>query len=67
MTPRDYLPTNARVVYLFHGPEAISENLGLEVLDLMVQPKAGTGPGVAPGKVEVLSSTKRLGMHCEFN
>lgn len=50
--------TNARVVYLFQGPEAISEKLGLEVLDLTVQRKAGTGPGVAPGKVEVLSSTK---------
>jgi hypothetical protein len=50
--------TNARVAYLFQGPDAISKNLVLEVLDLTVQRKAGTGPGVAPGKVEVLSSTK---------
>lgn len=48
--------TNARVVYLFQSPEAISENLVLEVLDSTVQRKAGTGLGVTPGKVEVLSS-----------
>jgi hypothetical protein len=50
--------TNARVAYLFQGPDAISKNLVLEVLDLTVQRKAGTGPGVTLGKVEVLSSTK---------
>jgi hypothetical protein len=51
--------TNARVVYLFEGKNKKADaNIASEVLDLTVQRKAGQGPGVTPGSVNVLSSTK---------
>jgi hypothetical protein len=47
--------TNARVVYLFEGKGADS-GFASEVLDLTVKRKAGEGPGVTPGSVQVSKS-----------
>jgi hypothetical protein len=52
--------TNARLVYLFEGKDA-DASLVSEVLDLTVKRKAGQGPGVTPGNVKVISSSKQLG------
>eukprot|EP00568_Trieres_chinensis_P011969 CAMPEP_0183293714 /NCGR_PEP_ID=MMETSP0160_2-20130417/2297_1 /TAXON_ID=2839 ORGANISM="Odontella Sinensis, Strain Grunow 1884" /NCGR_SAMPLE_ID=MMETSP0160_2 /ASSEMBLY_ACC=CAM_ASM_000250 /LENGTH=258 /DNA_ID=CAMNT_0025454875 /DNA_START=35 /DNA_END=811 /DNA_ORIENTATION=- len=44
--------TNARVVHVFYGDP--SESTAAEVLSLTVKRKAGEGPGVTPGSVNVL-------------
>lgn len=51
--------TNAKVVYLFQGKDA-SPDLATEIVDLTAKRKAGEGPGVTPGNVEVLSSSASM-------
>ena len=52
--------TNAKVVFLLEGPTAKKGDLALEVFDLTVKRKLGEGPGVTPGKVQVLSNSQSI-------
>jgi len=52
--------TNAKVVYMFEGPDAKPDDLATQVLQLTVKRKADQGPGVTPGAIHVATSSEAM-------